>query len=223
MSRFVTLVALLCALYAGYRWGEHAEPAPATPSPPPSRVVVENTPSTIVALRRLARLEVAEFAIERVIDARDQQSHLFGLVQAEDAVLLIAGGRVSAGVDLTDLPEHAVVANWEARTVEVHLPPVRVLTSHLDEGRTYVHTRKTDAFAIRKESLETDARRAAESELEQAAIQGGILKMGTDNARSTVESLLLSLGFQKATITFAPHDRAGAPTSPEPRGPRAPW
>lgn len=199
MGRFLSLVALFLAAYVGYRWAKREAPS----APSESRVEVERTPNVVVALRRLQRLETAEFAIERVMDVRDKQSRLGGLVQAEDALLLIASGLVSAGIDLNELPEDAILAHWDERTVSVALPAPRVLHAHLDEGRTYVHTRRTDAFAERRETLETDARRAAEAELERAAIEGGLLKMATDNARATVESLLYSLGFRSVTVTFS--------------------
>jgi hypothetical protein len=200
MQRFFTLILLLLVAWAGYHFGKRAEPVP--PFEEPSRIVVQPTPNTIVALRRLAELETAEFAIERVIDIRDKQSHLWGLIRAEDALLLIAGGRVRAGINLAALPEGAIVSDWEQRRVQVRLPAARVLSAHLEEERTYVHTRHTDSLAERKETLESDARRAAEQELEQAAISGGILKMATDNARLTVESLLYSLGFLEVQVTF---------------------
>jgi hypothetical protein len=201
MKSLFTLLLLIAAGYLGYRCGSDRKVS--LPPEPTTRTVVAPSPNTIVALRRLAELKTAEFAIERVIDIRDKQSHLFGLVQAEDALLLIAGGRVSAGIDLTHLKEGAIVSNWEARRIVVELPSAQILDAHIDEQRTYVHSRRTDSLAARKETLESDARREAERELERGALSGGILKMANENAKATVESLLHSLGFVDVQVRIA--------------------
>jgi len=208
LSRLFSASLLLLAAYLGFRCAKGDE---AKTEPVERRIEIEKTPNVIVALRRLARLETSEFAIERVIDARDKQSRFMGLVQAEDTLLLIASGSVVAGIDFEELKPGAIQTDWEARRIEVRLPPTRVFRAHLDEERTYVHSRHTDRMAERRETLETDARRAAERELEQAALEGGILKKSEDNARSTVESLLYSLGFQKVTVSF--EGAEGAPTN----------
>jgi len=46
-----------------------------------------------VAVRDLARLESVAYHVERVIDVRDKQSLLFGLLKTEDAILLVASER----------------------------------------------------------------------------------------------------------------------------------
>src|SRR5690348_6161169 len=51
---------------------------------------VHATPAVVGAVRSLARLESVSFHMERVIDVRDRQAHLFGLFESEDAVLLVA-------------------------------------------------------------------------------------------------------------------------------------
>src|SRR5690606_33241907 len=78
--------------------------------PPPSRVIeVKESPSVITALQRLARLEGAALHLERVIDLQEKQSRFFGLVEAKDAILLIAAGDVTAGIDLAGLKADDIV------------------------------------------------------------------------------------------------------------------
>jgi len=165
--------------------------------------IVRPTPDVIVAVRDLARLESAEYHIERVIDLRDRQQRMFGLVEAEDAILLVAAGEVSAGVDLTRIRDGDVGVDPEARTARVVLPPPEVLSTRLDNDRTYVHTRDTDVLARRSESLESRARREAERTLEASAVEGGILDRGRINAAETVRVLVRSLGYEEVEVTFA--------------------
>lgn len=170
---------------------------------PSTTTVVRPTPQVVVAVRDLARLESAEYHMERVIDLKDQQRHVFGLIESEDAILLIASGEVSAGVDLTRMQDGDVVVDPDARTARIVLPEPEVLSTRLDSERTYVHHRSTDALARRSETLETRARQEAERTLRDAAVEAGILDRARDNARETVTVLVRSLGYDDVQVTFA--------------------
>jgi len=172
----------------------------------PAKVEEKPLPDVITQVRELSRLEGVSYHVERVVDLKDQQQTLFGLVKAEDAILLVASGDVIAGVDLGQLKEGDVVVSPDRTTVTVHLPPAEVFSARLDSDRTYVHTRTTDMLAKRKESLETDARKAAESTLQRAAEDAGILKRAEESVGRTVRSLVRSLGFAKVEVDF--HARA---------------
>ena len=86
---------------------------------------IRSTPSVVVAVRDLARLESVAYHVERVIDVRDKQSLLFGLIKTEDAILLVAVGEVTAGVDLGDLRDGDVIADPAHGTARITLPPAR--------------------------------------------------------------------------------------------------
>ena len=162
--------------------------------------VLRPGPNVIVAVRDLAELTSAEYQVERVIDLTEQQTRFFGLVKAEDALLLVASGSVAAGVDLSQLREEDVRIDEARKSVRIRLPPAKILSSRLDNERTYVHTRRTDVLAERKESLETRARQEAERAIVEAARQGGILQRAQTNAQRTVESLVRSLGYGSVSV-----------------------
>jgi hypothetical protein len=159
-------------------------------------------PDVITEIRELSRLEGVSFHIERVVDLKDQQQALFGLVPVEDAILLIASGDVTAGVDLGALEPDDVVVSPDRRRVTIRLPHSEVFSARLDNDRTLVHTRKTDLLAKRKESLETEARKAAEKTLRSAAEEAGILKRADESVARTVRNLVRSLGFEDVAISF---------------------
>src|SRR5262245_35280205 len=74
---------------------------PTLPSVPPlssSFTVVKPTSSVLAKIQDMKRLESVVFHMERVIDLSEKQSQLFGLVQSEDAILLVAAADVRAGV-----------------------------------------------------------------------------------------------------------------------------
>jgi len=159
-------------------------------------------PDVITQVRELSRLEGVSYHIERVVDLHDKQEALFGLLKTEDAILLVASGDVIAGVDLGQLVPGDVVVSADRRSVTVHLPPAEVFSARLDNDRTYVHTRATDLLAQRKESLETDARKAAEQTLRTAAEDAGIIQRAEESVGRTVQSLVRSLGFERVVVDF---------------------
>ncbi len=162
---------------------------------------LRSTPSVVVAIRDLARLETVEYHVERVIDLRDSQSLLFGLIRTEDAILFVAVGQVTAGVDLGELSADDVVVDQRRGTAAITLPSARILSTRLDSERSWVFARTTGALARRQEDLETRARREAERSLEQNALAGGILDRARVNAERTVAAFVRSLGYENVTVS----------------------
>jgi hypothetical protein len=177
---------------------------PSLPSLPPlssSVTVVRPTANVLLAVRDLARLESTSFHMERVIDLSEKQSRIFGLIETEDAILLVAVADVSAGVDLAQLSADDVKADPLKKTAELTLPAAEIFHTELDNDRTYVHTRQTGLMAKRQEHLETQARQEAERALVEAAGQAGIKKRAAENAKRVVEGLVRSLGYERVTVT----------------------
>lgn len=194
---FVALLIATTAFFLGRQREPEVEP-----------ITVRPTPSVVVAVQNLARLETAAFHMERVIDIKDRQETLFGLIEAEDAVLLVAAGDVTAGVDLSKVTQVNVVTDEQGRSVRIELPPPEILITRIDNARTFVHTRRTDALAKRNENLETRARQEAERSLRDAAIEGGILNLARKNAQQVIETLVRSLGYREVTIVWGDDETA---------------
>jgi hypothetical protein len=161
-----------------------------------------STATVLVAVRELARLESVAFHMERIIDLKERQSHLFGLVYADDAILLVAAGDVVAGIDLAKMTDGDVTIEPDARRARLTLPPPEILLARLDNERTYVHSRKTDLMAKRTIELETHARRAAEDAIRDAALQAGILERARTSAGHTLTALVRSLGYDHVELTW---------------------
>lgn len=215
-SRHPSSVALLLLGFAGAAaLGLWVGKSQAPERPETTTTIIEPSPSVVVALRDLARLEGTVFHIERVVDLREKQSRFFDLIQAEDAVLLVAAGDVTAGVDLSGLREGTVEADLQSGRARITLPRASILSRRLDNERTYVHTRQTDALAMRRENLETRARQEAERTLESAALDAGILAKAEDSVGRTVESLVRSLGYREIEVRFVGEATPPAVTPPK--------
>jgi hypothetical protein len=162
-----------------------------------------DTPVVLVAVRGLARLESVAYHMERIIDLKHSQPRLFGLIAAQDEILLVAAGDVIAGVDLNKMRDGDITALPAERRVQVLLPAPEILTVRIDNERTYVHTRKTDLLAERVEEIETRARRLAEDSIREAALSAGILERAKQDAEHTLTVLIGSLGYQRVEISWA--------------------
>lgn len=176
---------------------------PRLPPASTSRLEVAPTPNVIVAMRELARLETQTFHMERVIELTDEQTHLFGLVKSKDALLLVAAGDVTAGIDLQKLHDEDVRVDWPNKTVRVSLPAPEVFSVSLDNEKTHVVTHTTDTLAERREDLEGKARAQAESTMRSGAVEGGILSRAKDAGERQVRGLLRSLGFETIQIDWS--------------------
>ena len=193
-------LVLLAAGSVGYCVGARSP----EDEPQPDRIVeVKESPSVITALQRLSRLEGAAVHLERVIDLQEKQSRFFGLIEAKDAILLIAAGDVTAGIDLAELKAEDIVIDHEAKRVKVRLPRATIFSTRVDNDRTYVHTRSTDTLAERQMHLETEARREAERGFRKAATEAGIERLADESVARTVRALVLSLGFSEVEVVFS--------------------
>src|ERR1700733_5481092 len=114
----VLAVAVAAAFLLGRAW---------VPAASSDRVVSRPTPNVVLAMRDLSRLEAATFHMEKVIELTDEQSRLFGLVQARDQILLVAVGDVVAGVDMAKLADSDVQVDPAGGGVRVLLPAPEVL------------------------------------------------------------------------------------------------
>jgi len=166
-----------------------------------SIVVVKPSPNVVTAIHELSRLESAEYHLERVMDVTDRQSRAFGLLEAEDSLLLVVAGDVVAGIDLSDIGDEDVEVDREKSRVHITLPPPEIFSARLDSKRTYVHSRSTDLLAKHNPRLESNARAKAEKELAAAAEEAGILNSAAGNASRSVRELVRALGFRDVSVT----------------------
>ena len=149
-------------------------------------------PVTIVhEIRSLARLETIKFSLEKIITAETRQGVFEWLVG--DRLIFVAHGEVIAGIDLNKLePDDLVVKD---AVLYVTLPEAEIFITALDNEQSYVYDRDTGLFTHGEVNLETNARRAAEIEIEKSAIEDGILELAEQNAISFLDRLFRDLGY----------------------------
>lgn len=168
----------------------------------PTPTIIPDPITIVHQVRSLARLETIQYSVEKVIVAESGQGpfgFLFG-----DRLLFVAHGTVIAGVDLEKLsPDDLQV---EEGILYVTLPAAEVFIAALDNEKSYTYHRDTGFFTRGNQTLETEARQAAEVEIMNAALEDGILEQAQTNAESYLLRLLLNLGY--VDVIFVQPDAA---------------
>lgn len=156
-------------------------------------------PTVVQQIQQLQRLETVVYSLEKIVSGA-QESRFLPRLLAGDRLLLIVYGDVTAGVDLAAIDDSRVRVSGSS--IDLNLPDPTVFATRLDNARTRVYARETGLFSSPDPQLESDVRREAERQLTQAALDGGILKTAAANARQTLTSLLLGLGFETVNVHF---------------------
>ncbi len=157
----------------------------------PTPTILPDPVTIIHEVRSLARLETIQYTVEKVITAEVGGGTFAWLNQ--DKLLLVAHGTVLAGVDLQKLePEDLQVVNG---VLKVQLPEPEVFIASLDNEKTYVFDRETSILRQSDPNLETLARKTAEQEIKNAAIEDGILEIARQNAENYLTRFFMALGF----------------------------
>ncbi len=160
-----------------------------TPSPTPIAV--------ITGIYAFGRLETAQYTLRDIVEMEDAPSNVLEAL-SQDKLLLIAEGEVVAGFDLTKVQDRDIVVIRD--TVLLFLPEPEILYSRIDNERTYVYERETGLFRRPDPDLETAARRLAEQQIRNWALERGILIDAEEFGRFYLENFLRSLGFNKIRI-----------------------
>lgn len=176
----------------------------------PTPTIYPSAATIIRQVQALARLETAQYSVEKVITAETNQGVLGPLFG--DRMIFVAHGEVIAGVDLSKLQEGDIVVGSDGRATVI-LPAPQVFVATLDNQQSYVYDRETGLFNKGEIDLETQARQVAEQEILKAALEDGILRYAQTNAEGFLRSLLLSFGYSGVTFVWATPVPLPTPTS----------
>jgi hypothetical protein len=173
----------------------------------PSPTVIPDPVTIVREVRAMARLETIQYTVEKVLTGETGQGTfaiLFG-----DRILFVAHGIVIAGVDMGQMTAADI---WfdDVGTLVIRLPEAEIFISTLDNQKSYVYDRDTGIFTHGDVNLESTIRQAAEVEIENAALEDGILAQARANAEIYLFRLLRSLGHED--VIFVDVDQVPAPT-----------
>jgi Protein of unknown function (DUF4230) len=154
-------------------------------------------PTVVRQIQQLQRLETVSYTMDKIISGEHANAYLPKFL-AGDRLLLVAHGEVVGGINLAELQPGDVLV--QGQKVRIHLPAAEVFSTRIDNAKTKVYSRDTGLFSSPDPDLESEVREEAERQLQQAALQDGILKSAGDNARNTITSILKGYGFHEVEV-----------------------
>jgi hypothetical protein len=157
-------------------------------------VINVDQPTVVRQIQQLQRLETVSYTVDKIISGERNTPYLPKFLVG-DRLLLVVHGEVIGGVNLAKLQAGDVAV--EGRDISIHLPPAEVFSTRIDNAKTRVYSRDTGLFSSPDPNLESEVREEAERQLQQAALQDGILTAADQNARSTISGMLKGLGFHQ--------------------------
>lgn len=160
-------------------------------------IIGVNQPAVVRQIQQLQRLETVNYTMDKIISGERDNPYLPKFL-AGDRLLLVVHGEVIGGIDLARVQPRDVSVN--GRSVSLRLPAAEIFSTRIDNAKTRVYSRDTGLFTSPDPNLESEVREAAERQLQQAALQDGVLKSAEQNAQSTLASMLKGLGFEQVAI-----------------------
>jgi Protein of unknown function (DUF4230) len=113
-------------------------------------------------------------------------------------VLLIAKGKVEAGIDMDELGQDDVKV--DEKKVTIHLPKARILDASLDEDGTKLYNWDRGLLVKGDYTLVEDARREAIDRIEADAWDEDLVAKAQTNAKDSIREFLMSLGYKKVVF-----------------------
>lgn len=160
-----------------------------------------SAPDVIEKIQRLNRLETVKYSLDTVVEGQESNPVLPDAL-AGDKILMIVHGSTVAGVDLSQLKPDSVqiTEGSNGRSIRLSLPPSQVFSTTIDEAKSRVYSRDTGLFVSADPNLESATRAKAQADLQQAALNDGILDTASQNARAAITALLEGLGFTQVSF-----------------------
>src|SRR5919202_572658 len=167
---------------------------------PPAKPQVDVRSIVVSQVRGASELTTAVFTMEAVVPTR-QERKIGQYTLGATTLLYIAYGEVRAGVDLKDLKaDNVTIVN---DTIQLQLPPPRILDSKIDVNRSSVYDYDRGFLGLGPDvapQLQTLAQRETLKKIQTAACRENLLGQANDRAQLVVEKLLNTAGYKAVEV-----------------------
>jgi Protein of unknown function (DUF4230) len=152
-------------------------------------------PVVVEGIKELDHLATVRWT-ESVPVTRETGGDILERLFSGERVIVIATGKVEAGVDLGDIEKDDVAVDGDSVTID--LPEPEILSVSLDEGRTRVYDRDFSPLNVRPDDdLVEMARLRAVEKIEAAARENEILETAERSAEDSIRAFAATLGFDE--------------------------
>ena len=152
-------------------------------------------PVVVEGIQELDQLATVRWT-ESVPVTRETGGDILDRLFSGEKVIVMATGKVEAGVDLGDITKDDVSVGGDS--VSIDLPQPEILSASLDEEKTRVYDRDFSPLNIRPDDqLVEEARLQAIQKIKGAARENEILDTAENNAEDSVRAFVTTLGFEE--------------------------
>lgn len=155
-------------------------------------------------VRGASELTTAVFTMEAVVPTR-QDRIIAGYPVGSTRLLYIAYGEVRAGVDLGELKVEDV--NVVNDTIELQLPPPKLLDSKIDVSRSQVYDYDRGFLGLGPDAapqLQMLAQQETLKKIEATACREDLLQQANERAKLVVSQLLTTAGYKLVEVKTQP-------------------
>lgn len=173
-----------------------------------TRTIDRSGPVLLQSMRDLSRYDAATGTFQVIVDLEKDTPFLPTAVVGQ-RTLFVAIGSVDAFVDFSTLGSDAIQVSSDRTAAQVRLPHAALDKPNLDHQRSYVFAQESGivdrvrAFFDTSPNDQAELYQVAVKKIGDAATQSGLAARAEANARTMLEDMLRSLGYQRTTITFA--------------------
>ncbi len=168
-------------------------PPPPTPAPTSAPTV------TIMNIRALAQLATVGYQVVAEVPNESVPADFRAALGARERIVLLVFSDVKAGFDLSKLKEGDL---WTDGTrVQLHLPAPEILSKQIDSERSHAIAHDITPILIASDpELEMKTLEIAKTNIDEAAIEEGILENASKYGQLFFENFLRSLGFTEVRV-----------------------
>jgi hypothetical protein len=156
--------------------------------------------SVVRDVQQLNDLVTVRYVVQKVVGMTQDAAPI-----GSESILLMVEGRVSAGVKLNEVNQYSVESLGPGH-VKLRLPPPQILDAYINEKNTKVwdrHVTWWTPWVAPDPNLEHKARLQAINDIEQAALETGILDNARRNAREAIRKFLGAFGINSVEFSEA--------------------
>ena len=176
--------------------------------PQPVQLKLASSSLIVDRIQNLQELTTTVQAMEKIVPTSAERK-LGDFPVATTRLLYIARGEIKAGIDLSQLSDRDIRVNNVTKTIEVNLPPAKILDSKIDVNNSRVYDYDRGFLNLGPDvapQLQTLAQQNTLSEIVSTACSQGILDTANLRAKESIAQLLTSLGYSQVTVNTTPAD-----------------
>jgi hypothetical protein len=156
-------------------------------------------PPALVQVRALNELATAQQLMSTVVEV--EKARVGDVIY--ERLVLIACGKVKAGINLSDLNDSNVVTDGDVVTIrlpQAQLQDIYLVDDASQPCTTKVYDRTNLIILQETRELEQQAREKALVAIRDASVQAGVLEEARRNAKLSIERVLLRAGYRQVVF-----------------------